>query len=628
MKCNNGYAGEHTICVKAKDSLAGLSSSSSGNNSKILPCEQVLHLLVLIAGTSDPVNADDGKTSRAVSKTHAVKDSSGKITNVLYWDKCFLDDIQELLDENINLKLFDFHGWTGDNRIQNREVAGAYLANRLCGAHGQTAFYGKTYQHREIHFHFVGHSHGGNVINEITKQIDKLGDKWPKKWKIKSLIYLSTPFFNKIHQVKVTNKIFHADAAVFHAYNKYDLTQRMLADFSMEPLAGAVTRAMKLTVGQKGEVDTELEKAIDRLVSSIQQIPFHHLTDLHFQWKMGWARVMSHAEGVELYETTIVALEDFRKLLIVIQKIIKALNKDYYYDIDRKIKDEDGNTISYKRKMISDPVYVEFERFFNILQADAKAIIKALQKTLNRQYEDFDKLQYIKDVFHGTDFLQHLVEFLDINAATLSSSHSLSLWSLLNQILHDNIEDYDNTYVDPAKQFAGTPLAGKITKKEMTKRDRYDGSLGSVRFNAFIKRIEAIEHAYEKVAKNTKPSPVLLDLLFTLVANEKMVYKHILANENTIPWGILETITWGDVDTLVKSLRHTFENLVTIIRTRHVGEMTQSYKWQGYSDDPSKVVGGTYYRGDIPYLLIESHSTSRRCMHKEIKQFIRKQTSC
>jgi len=162
----------------------------------------------------------------------------------------------------------------------------------------------------------------------------------------------------------------------------------------------------------------------------------------------------------------------------------------------------------------------------------------------------------------------------------------------------------------------------------MTKRDRYNGSLGSKRFNAFIARIEAIESAYEKVAKNKVPSPILLDLLFTLVANEKMVYKHILANEDTIPWGILETFTWGDVDTLVKSLRHTFENLVTIIRKRHVGDMTQRYVWQGYSDDPSKVVGDVYNRGNIPYLLIESHSTSRRCMHKEIKQFIRKQTSC
>ncbi len=162
----------------------------------------------------------------------------------------------------------------------------------------------------------------------------------------------------------------------------------------------------------------------------------------------------------------------------------------------------------------------------------------------------------------------------------------------------------------------------------MTSRDRYDGSLGSVRYNAFVARIEAIESAYEKVAKNNTPSPVLLDLLFTLVANEKMVYKHILANADIVPWGTIETVTWGDVDTLVRSFRHTFESLVTIIRTRHVGDMTQPYLWQGHGDDAHKTVGEVYNRGEIPYLLIESHSTSRRCMHKEIRKFIKKQTSC
>jgi hypothetical protein len=55
-----------------------------------------------------------------------------------------------------------------------------------------------------------------------------------------------------------------------------------------------------------------------------------------------------------------------------------------------------------------------------------------------------------------------------------------------------------------------------------------------------------------------------------------------------------------------------FENLVTIIRTRHVGDMTQPYVWQGHGDDAHKTIGEVYSRGEIPYLLIESHSTSRK----------------
>ena len=620
MKCNGGFAGEHTICVKSNDMMDGLSSTNSGNNPNALPCEQVLHLLVLVAGTSDAVNADNTAVSRAVSKVHSVKDATGKTTNVLYWDKCFLQDIQTLLDENVNLKLFDFHGWTGDNRITNRSIAGAYLINRLCGAHGQTAFYGPTYRHREIHFHFLGHSHGGNVINEMTKQIHKLGDKWPSRWKVKSLIYLSTPFFNKIHQVKVSAKTFHKDAAVFHAYNKYDLTQRMLADFSMEPLAGAVNRIMNLTGGEKDEADTDIEKAIDKLASSLNNIPFENLKGTGSYHNPA---TMEHEEGAELYGATITALENFNKLLIAILKIIKALNQEYAYDVDRKIRDEYGNKISYTRKLIPDNVYVQFARMVGILQGDVDAVMETLRNTQDSTSGDFGKLRYIEDVFQGTAFIQHLVEFIDIDADTLQGG-ALSLWTLLAQIITHNIEDYDNTYVDPGKQFDGTPLAGKITKQEMTKRDRYDGSLGSRRFHAFIARIEKIEKAYAQ----TQSPTVLNDLLFTLIANEKMIYKPVLDHANSIPWGIIEAVTWGDVDTLVRRLRHAFESIVTIIRTRNVGDMTQQYVWQGYGDDPHKVTGETYNRGDIPYLLIESHSTSRRCMHKEIKKFIRKQTSC
>ena len=33
-------------------------------------------------------------------------------------------------------------------------------------------------------------------------------------------------------------------------------------------------------------------------------------------------------------------------------------------------------------------------------------------------------------------------------------------------------------------------------------------------------------------------------------------------------------------------------------------------------------------RGSLMYLLIHSHSTSRRCMHKEVKEFLERQTSC
>jgi len=128
--------------------------------------EEVFHLLVLIAGTTDPVNTFTDAAHRAVSYVSPA---------AFYWDKKFYEGIQELVSTTRNASLFDLHGWTGDNRKGNREVAGAYLVNRLVGANKEKAFYGPSYKKKKIHIHLVGHSHGGNVINEMTQQISKLG---------------------------------------------------------------------------------------------------------------------------------------------------------------------------------------------------------------------------------------------------------------------------------------------------------------------------------------------------------------------------------------------------------------------------------------------------------------------
>ena len=213
--------------------------------------EAPTHIFILVAGTSDPVNTDKSKPSRAQSyDTELGLDLEAKTLRDMlrideykkeaknYWDAEFYSQMQSFTKQYKNCELFPFHGWTGDNSVNNREVAGSYLINRLCGAEGETAYYEEKHQNKKKYFHLIGHSHGGNVMNEMTKQMDKLGSKWPEKWKVKSMTYLSTPFFNDIHQVKVTGKTFHEKAEVLSLYNDYDLTQRVIADFSMHMLEG------------------------------------------------------------------------------------------------------------------------------------------------------------------------------------------------------------------------------------------------------------------------------------------------------------------------------------------------------------------------------------------------------
>ena len=587
-----------TRCPQDSESAADtMSSSSSGDSVDASSCENIPQIIIPVAGTTDPVNTNDGDNGRAVSYVNGA--------SIRYWHQCFAEGLKKLADANGDIAIFSFHGWTGDNRIRNREIAGAYLVNRLCGAEGQNAFY-SGYLNQEVHFHLIGHSHGGNVMNEMTKQIARLGGQWPAKWKIKSMVYLSTPFFNTIHQINVSDA-FHADAKVLSAYNDYDLTQRMMADFSMEPLASAVH-----------SLDfSQIKRAADQLSASIEAVPFENLKEVRFA--VGGARLMNHEAGAELYNRTIDALTSFKYLLISSLQIIEELNKEYEYDKDTQIQSASGEQISNSRKLISDSVYNQFKGLFDTLHNDVDVILRSLLSYVAARTRDgrtFDKFHYIESLFGAVDFLNHLAQLLDINSVTLMSTNRPSLWSLLAQVLQENIDLFDNTVTTPEQQLNGTSLAGKIEYLNVTDRDLYYGSMGSMRYAAFILQIEVAENSY-----NANPSATnLLNLLFILISNADIAYEKIMEftdYSDTINY--LEYVATGNTDTLLKRVKAILINIRTIVQSRHVGSLLDER-------DPKTEYMET--RGNLMYLLEHSHSTSRHCMHKEVKAFLEKQTSC
>jgi len=564
-----------------------------------------LHVLVLVAGTTDPVNSDDvGRRAHSYDSEY------------MYWDDDFTKQIKTFASQYTNLKLFPFHGWTGDNSIKNREIAGAYLVNRLCGAEGEKAFYEESYQNKTIHFHLLGHSHGGNVMNEMTNQMAKLGDEWPEKWKVKSLTYLSTPFFNTIHQVKVTDKTFHKDAEILSLYNDYDLTQRMLADFSMESLAGAIH-----------SIDTKyLFEAIEDLTKAISDTPFEYLKN--------WSFDINHKEGLELYTKTQVILKKINAVLFQILTIIKGLNKEYIFHTDKKIVDKDGKALENKRQMLSDDVYKQFEQIFKGLQDDIDFIIELLERTIGQNNGNkFSKITYIDTLFKTRNFIMHVNNLLDIDAKTLSSMHTPSIWTLLAQILKENIQDFDNTYQKPedGKQFKGINI--KVNDSlDVTDRDLYNGSQGSKNYKKFVESIEKIEKNY---ASNPSEKN-LLDLLFTLIAQDSSAYaliKEVTSYSNTLD--NIEYVATGELDTQLKQIRHTLENLDEVFDSRRFGTPLPRKKRQRgptvYYDSledethiltKENIENDMMKRGSLMYLLQESHSTSRRVLHPEVKDFL------
>jgi len=217
-----------------------------------MPKENVINIVVLVSGTVDPVNMDPVLRSvsypapslvpledKPTSESKKAKDRNW------YWEENwqFRNELRMLRKQYTNLHVFEAHGWTGDNSVQARTISGAYLANRLCGAMNEPAYYSGHLQ-KKVHFHFIGHSHGGNVINELTRQAAKV---WPKQWKIRTITYLSTPFFSKLHQVDTT--AFDDDCKVINAFCKYDITQRVIADFSMHPMTGLIKAAGSEEIG-------------------------------------------------------------------------------------------------------------------------------------------------------------------------------------------------------------------------------------------------------------------------------------------------------------------------------------------------------------------------------------------
>ena len=585
-------------------------SMSTGEELK-LNVIQPLNIIVLVAGTTDPINVNGNVTSRAESYQ----------SKYIYWNDQFMKGIREYQAANKkSVILFDKHGWTGDNRVQNREIAGAYLVNRLCGAEGQKPYY-PAYKKRAVHFHLVGHSHGGNVINEMTKQMAKLGEKWPEKWKVKSITYLSTPFFNTIHQAKVTDKTFHKDAEVLNVYNKYDLTQNMLADFSLEPLTAILNK-----------IDfTPLEAKIEKL----QKFKFSELDwslkDVDKRWYgVDLEVVVPHAEGKAFYDEIITLLNTVNDIMEDILGIIGILSKEITFAVGEEITNDLGEeVITHKRVAITKEIVEGLNTIIKTIQGSLHISINNLEKR-NQALASTDRsyalVWFIEDI-EMNDLVKNLLDFLQIDAETLVSENpKTSLWHLLYQILDHNIKYFDNTYVDPTPQFKNSFLANKIEQYNVSHEDKYDGSDGSKNFDAFISYVKGIENRC-----TNKPSEYdLLDLVFTLLGQMGVVYKYkgvgfgtalkIFANWwRYNRWSHL-SFSASDFEKRLFQLADVVDNYQKIFQARDFGGIVDTQDVLTKNEKKE----GKMQRGTINYLLIVSHSISRKIFYPRVKEFFQK----
>ena len=188
---------------------------------------KIYDIVMFVAGTTDPVNTKSEKHQANTNYWRVIDEKTKKereksVNNIWY-------KIKELKPQYLNLHIEgEFFSWSGDNDTKERNKAAERLLNLFLRVY-------KFWKNQEVHLHLIGHSHGGNVINQFTELIATDKD-FPKDWKVKSITYLSTPFFQKKHQLNHAK--LHKSCKIINVHNEYDLTQQLIADFSLVNLEG------------------------------------------------------------------------------------------------------------------------------------------------------------------------------------------------------------------------------------------------------------------------------------------------------------------------------------------------------------------------------------------------------
>lgn len=242
----------------------------------------IVDIVMFVAGTTDPLNTKGLKHEANTNYWQASKEN--------LWNK-----LKELKLQFNNLHIEgSFFSWSGDNDTLERNKAADRLLDLLVRVYPK-------FKRDEVHLHLIGHSHGGNVINQFTNLI--AGDKrFPEPWKIKSITYLSTPFFKKKHQLDHAK--IHSACSIINVHNEYDITQQFVADFSLINLEILIAKF------QKGDFD----KALARLKQ-----PDYTVYDMLNRTFGG----LNNAEGARMWRATAILLDG---VVLLFDAIIKYVN--------------------------------------------------------------------------------------------------------------------------------------------------------------------------------------------------------------------------------------------------------------------------------------------------------------
>lgn len=578
------------------------------------PCP-VFDLIVLVAGTVDPVNTNASSFANSSSKLEQQKEKADPNTTFVdrrtketaekegkpddydpnyYWagNTDFIQPLVDFQTSYDHVHVYRDYSWSGDNNVHNRVLAGAGLGESLAGLGKHPAV--RTWLKYKVSLHFIGHSHGGNVINEVTKRIAKLG-AWPAAWKIKSVTYLSTPFFSTIHRPLTTR--FHAKARICNVYCQYDLTQTAIADFSLRALT-RVTQVM-----------TDAQKTLTPIIDRITNFDFSSLWAL-VNWKpnlwdglLNFDSNMEPTKGRNLYDRVIALLDDVKALFVQVKKILATLNQPTRTVISEVFE---GKKLVTHRKILSDAMRAKIDGELDKVLAGLQPARDAFAARITTGV--YPVAGFVDDL-HVESLVVTLVNLLDVNPTSLDGN----LTSLLYQAFKEQIEVFDDTVWNCDFLYKGWP----IVEVDVTREDAYY-KLRDKQFYVFKGRLVAAEAAY----MGAPSQHGFLHMLFLLAAQLEPVATWAFRLRVGVNVVAAVMKAWSVRDS-TSSFYLRMQDLIALIR--HWLAVYDARECGGIVYTKSKIEPPGAKEGSIPYLAIVSHSVSRQKLYPDVDKFLREQ---
>ena len=463
-----------------------------------------VHIVMYIPGTVDPFNAKDQPYESDKNYWNGNNELYEKVNELKKTDEYEL---------HVNK---DWFSWSGDNNTKEREKAAKKLIKYLMD------FYPR-FQERWVSFHFIVHSHGGNVFNDFSRFIVDHED-FPKQWRIQTIIYLSTPFFkpeDKLHQVNT--KLFNKKAKVINVFNQYDLTQRFIATYSL-----IQNHPWLIKIGlvdARGDTQNGSRVAFLLFISSfaIHKEALSPLKDKIGEYGKGTGKKIVDA-----------LLDILGKLLDYLKEVLPEINnlpdgrlkttKQLFLDLYKKelnVKKKDGNGKTIIRKIEGG------------LFPWTKSAIAALKGYSTNYGKDYDR-DNIFEALKLDQLLEHVV-----NPMLKIKDNKIPIISEIANISKELFTGICQTIQNPKDLY---PEQYNPIMIDVTDCDIYDKRDRKKSFEGFIEKLEGnSENIYETVL-------VLLSLLINSDTIDSLVSQ-------------INDLTWVVEDELDQQLKHLMGHL-------------------------------------------------------------------